>query len=344
MGWKGMDDFEPENKSLNLYSCKISVVISCRNEEGNLPTLLTALANQTYKDFELILMNDHSTDNTEAIILDSKDRFSDLVYVKSEQRGKKLALSEGIIPAKGELIITTDADCMPEPTWVETILKFYLENPSHMIICPVKMPGGKTLFTRVQQLEFITLIASGAGMAGAGMPIMANAANMAFTKEAWLKSRKDLKPEEQSGDDIFLLQSIKKRGGIIRFLRSKKAFTSTLPVKNIKAFFRQRRRWAGKSTAYTDWHLIFTACVVFGICLMQLLLLIWGIADKLYLYFFVFFFLLKYMYDTKFLLDVSDFFSLKSVPLYSFCLSVIYPFYIVITALSALFFKPRKWN
>ena len=65
---------------------------------------------------------------------------------------------------------------------------------------------------------FNTLIASGAGAAGASMPILCNGANLAFTKEAWMQSRLDLVDEQMSGDDIFLLQSIKKRGLFVGIL------------------------------------------------------------------------------------------------------------------------------
>lgn len=342
-GWKGTETFHPKKTSTEA-EYKVSVVISCRNEEKNLPKLLRHLENQTYRDFELVLVNDHSTDETGEIMREAEKHFPRLIYIEATGNGKKKAISEGIIAATGDLIITTDADCEPVPTWIDTIVQFQTENPSHLIICPIKLKDKKTFFSRLQLFEFTTLVASGAGAAGASYPIMCNAANMAFTKDAWLASQKDLKPEEQSGDDIFLLQSIKKKGGIIRFLRSKKAFSVTEPARNLKEFIRQRRRWAGKSTSYTDFHLIITACIVFGICLAQLMLLVGGIFNSLYLYFFLFFFIIKYWIDTKFLNDVGDFFSLPSVAFYSLCLSVVYPFYIVFTAVSATFFKPKKWK
>ncbi len=152
----------------------------------------------------------------------------------------------------------------------------------------------KIIFSRLQQVEFTSLVASGAGAIGAQYPVLCNAANMAFTKEAWLKSRNDLKPYEQSGDDIFLLQSIKRRGGMIRFLRSKKAFVETQPSKNLSDFIRQCRRWAGKSTSYTDRHLIAVATLVFGVCLAQLLMLALSFYNIFYFYFFIFFFVLKF--------------------------------------------------
>ena len=343
IGWKNIVVFRPKKTNFGKKE-RISVLIACKNEEKTLPNLINALKAQTYQDFELILINDHSTDRTEEIIWQNLIFFQNVVCINSQGKGKKSALAEGIERASGSLIITTDADCTPKKTWIETIANFQAEFSADLIVCPIKLSDEKGFFARLQQVEFTALTASSAGAVGAQMPIMCNGANLAFTKNAWLESRADLKPEEPSGDDIFLLQSVKKRGGTICFLRSGKAFVETKPAENLSAFIRQRRRWAGKSTAYTDWHAIAVACVVFGVCLTQLLLLAFSFTNELYLFFFLLFFALKFWADTKFLHLVSDFYSLKSVFFYSLCLSVIYPFYVVFTAVSAVFFKPKRWK
>jgi len=342
IGWNNLAVFRPNYSALENTE-KISVIVACKNEEKNLPVLINALKAQTYQDVELIFVNDHSTDQTEEIIGQNLAFFQNSVCINSQGSGKKSALAEGILHASGSLIITTDADCKPAKTWIETIARFQAESPSDLIVCPIKLSDESGFFARLQQVEFTALTASSAAAVGAQMPIMCNGANLAFTKNAWLESRADLKPDEQSGDDIFLLQSIKKRGGTIRFLRSERAFVETRSAENLRAFFRQRRRWAGKSTAYTDWHLIATACVVFGLCLALVLLLAFSFFSPIYWYFFLLFFALKCWTDIKFLNLVSDFYPMKSVVFYSLCLSAVYPFYVVFTAVSALFFKPKKW-
>lgn len=342
IGWQNIAVFRPNYTTLKNTE-KISVIVACKNEEKNLPVLINALKAQTYQNFELIFVNDHSTDQTEEIIEKNLTFFSNAICIDSQGNGKKSALAEGILRASGSLIITTDADCKPAKTWIETIAQFQTEFPSDLIVCPVKLSDESGFFARLQQVEFTALAASTVGAIGAQMPIMCNGANLAFTKSAWLESRADLKPDEQSGDDIFLLQSIKKRGGVIRFLRSKRAFVETKSAENLRTFVRQRRRWAGKSTAYTDWQLIAVACLIFGICLSQLLLLVFSFFSPIYWYFFLLFFALKCWTDIKFLQLASDFYPMKSTVFYSLCLSTIYPFYVVFTAISALFFKPKKW-
>ena len=193
-------------------------------------------------------------------------------------------------------------------------------------------------------LEFTTLVASTAGAAGAGMPILCNGANLAFKKNVWLESQADLHNEEQSGDDMFLLESVKKRKGIIRFLKSESAFVATEQVNTLGEFIKQRRRWSSKSTAYTDWQIIVTACLILSINLLSLSLLTLSFYNSNVFVVFLSLFLFKYAIDTAFLYSVRNFFQLNFIWIYSLLLSLIYPFYIVFIAFSALLFKPTKWK
>ncbi|MDO9153447.1 MAG: glycosyltransferase [Paludibacter sp.] len=338
-GWKRIAYFD--SKATNITTFKISVVIACRNEVKNLPNLFSALQLQTYHNFELIIVNDHSTDGTQAMIESNFAFFKNISVIQSKKYGKKNAIAEGIHKACGELIITTDADCVPAPAWIETIVNFYGNSKADMIICPVKITENKSLFSKLQALEFTSLIASGAGAAGAGMPIMCNAANLAFTKKAWLESQKDLHYEEHSGDDIFLLLSIKKRKGKILFLKTQNALVYTQPSLSLKAFFKQRRRWAGKSKFYTDWQIIIVASIVFGISILQVFFLF---LSFFYIHFFPQYLIIlvaKFVTDCLFLNYVNSFFHLKHVFKNSLIISLIYPFY-TITAFFGTFFPGKS--
>ena len=95
-------------------------------------------------------------------------------------------------------------------------------------------------------------------------------------------------------------------------LKSSKAFVYTSTVPTLKSFIRQRQRWTSKSTVYTDWQVIFTACTVFLVSLIQIALLAFSIYDLLYLYLFA----------------------------VVFIMSLLYPFYIVVVAITGLMSKP----
>ena len=323
---------------------KISVIVACRNEKNHIRQLISCLAQQSFQDYELILVNDHSVDATRNYILSAQKTYPKIQLVDAVGYGKKNGLKEGILISTGELIITTDADCMPSFHWLESIVCFYEKYPADLIICPVKFSGKNNLFSNLQALEFTSLIASGAGAAGAGMPVLCNGANLAFTKRSWIDSQSDLHVEEMSGDDMFLLESIKKRRGVVRFLKSESAFVNTEPSNTLKEFIKQRRRWTSKSPAYTDWQIIFTACVVFSVNLLLVTLLSLAFIHPAFLYIFAVIFLSKYVLDTFFLNSVRNFFQLNNVGIYSILLSVIYPFYIVLIAFSTLLVKPGRWK
>ena len=342
LGWKRIFSYEP--KGITDLDFPVSIIVPCKNEQENIMKLITCLAQQSYQNFELIIVNDHSTDATLNYIRRAKKDFSNILVIDAEGHGKKNALKEGIIKAKSNLIITIDADCMPSYHWIEAIANFYKRFPCDLIICPLGLSDKDNLFSRVQALEFTSLVGSAAGAAGAGMPILCNGANLAFTKEVWLKSHKDLHDEEQSGDDIFLLESIKKSGGKIRFIKSEAAFVKTKPPKNISEFIQQRRRWAGKSIFYSDWQLIFTAAIVFSISLISLAYLAMSIEKWQYIIGFLVLFVFKYAIDTYFLYIVRRFFQLDRIWVYSLVLSFFYPFYVIFIAISSLTFRPKKWK
>lgn len=340
-GWKKLPDFTSGKSNKNILS--VSVIVPCHNEEKNLLSLFEALSVQTYQDFELLLINDHSTDATESIIKNHLPIFRYAVYFSSKEKGKKKALQEAIELARGELIITTDADCTPSNKWIETIMDFYSQQRCDLIMGPVKMKNGSSFFQRLQVLEFVSLIATGAATAALGKPILCNGANLAFLKKIFLESKNDLHEEELSGDDIFLLQSIKKRNGKIQFLKSTEAFTETQTCKTISEFFKQRKRWASKSKVYRDKFTVFIALLVFLICFNILILLVASIMQPIFWKIFVIVFIFKYLLDSGFLATVSKFFSLENVWLDAFFLSLFYPFYVVLVGLAGSVFKQKKW-
>jgi cellulose synthase/poly-beta-1,6-N-acetylglucosamine synthase-like glycosyltransferase len=342
IGWNKLPDIEP-NKT-ELPSISISVLIPCKNEQENIAKLITIVLQQTYQNFELILINDHSIDSTREIIENIQKKYPNIQFINALGFGKKNALKEGILKAKGELIVTTDADCSPTFHWLETIVSFQTQFPTDLLICPVRLSNKGTFFSKIPALEFASLVGVAAGSAGAGMPVLCNGANLSFKKSVWLKCQLDLHEEEQSGDDMFLLESVKKRKGIIRFLKSESAFVKTKEADNLVEFIKQRRRWASKSTAYTDIEIILTAIIVFSINLLLILLIGFSIFEpKLWLVFFVVFGC-KYLVDALFLHSIRTFFQLDRIWLYSLLLSLLYPFYIVYTATSAIIIKPVNWK
>ena len=321
-----------------------SVIVACKNEDICLPKLIECIVRQRFTNFELILVNDNSVDSTRAIMIDASLKYSNVKYKDSRGFGKKNAIREGIEIATGNFIVTTDADCNMSPEWLNTIVSYQSKYNCDLIICPVILSKDTSLFTKLQYLEFVTLVASGAGASGNNMPIMCNGANLAFKKNAWVESQADLREDILSGDDVFLLQSIKKRKGTTRFLKSVNAIVVAKHSKSIGEFITQRQRWASKSTAYTDWHLIFTSCVVFSISLLILILFSSSFVSIKYFFLLCYVVLFKYLVDLFFIYKIQLFFKIEKPIVYSLMLSAFHPFYIVFISFSSLFTRNIKWK
>ena len=114
---------------------KISIIIAMRNEEANIISCLQAISEQNYSStlFEVIVVDDHSSDNSISVVKQFSQSHKDAISIfllelkegSSENRFKKMAISEGIKKASGELIITTDADCIAGKNWLKCIASYY---------------------------------------------------------------------------------------------------------------------------------------------------------------------------------------------------------------------------
>jgi cellulose synthase/poly-beta-1,6-N-acetylglucosamine synthase-like glycosyltransferase len=334
-GWNRIPLFIPEKK-VKIDGLFLSVIVSARNEENNLKKLLEAITAQTYSDFELILVNDHSEDYSVAVIQSFAEHDPRIKWIEAKGYGKKNALKEGITAASGEIIIQTDADCSMFPEWLQAIAEYIGSGESDLIIGPVRMQPGN-FFGKMQALEFMSLVASGAGAAGVRNPIMCNGANLIYKKKVREELVSGLHEEYFSGDDMFLLQAAKKAGKKIDFLKSREAMVTTNPMKTIRHFFRQRGRWSSKSPAYRDLFLIFTTVVVFGISVWMLFLFFTAQWILLLIVFSI-----KLLVDLFFLSSVAGFFSLRKCLKWIVPVACTYPFYILLSVLTGVFMK-NKW-
>ena len=338
--------FHSVNKN-NLV--KVSVLIAARNEEKNIEKLLESLKKQSFSKelFEVIIVNDHSTDNTDEIINDfiNKNKELDVKLLKAEKTGKKHAISQALHSAINELIIVTDADCVLNDLWIESIVGFYQEEKCKMILAPVLLSPAENLFEKMQVLEHLSLIGSTAGSASIGFPVMCNGANMAYERKAALeveKFRKDF--DIPSGDDMFLLEQFVKCYGHnnVKFLLSKSAVVKTKTCKTIKDFFRQRRRWVSKTKSYTSWKVIVTALIVlfFNLSIISLLVSAFFVPALWSIY--ILLTLLKFFIDFPLLKNITNFMNQGSLLKWVLPLEIIYPFYVVFTALSGTIFTKLK--
>ena len=343
-GWKKIPHFRTPEK---IAQTGISVIIPVRNEEGNLPGLISDLNKQNYPNeyFEIILVNDHSTDRSVEIIKDSIAGFSYISLADNPGRGKKQAIIHGANLSHFDFIITSDADCRRGKNWLAAFAGFLHENKPRMILGPVLPLPGAGFLEKAKALEFISLVASGAGAAGQGHPIMANGANLGFYKEELSLTKNPLKEEIPSGDDLFLMLNVKKNDpGNILFLKSGDAAVYTAMPKTWKSFLLQRKRWVSKSRFYRDFDLVFTALVVFLTNLLLTFSLIAGFFSISWLMGFFALWILKMTPDLIFLRSATRFFGLKKLMRLFFPVQLIYFIYVSFAAFVGLMGGSYTWK
>lgn len=309
----------------------VSVIVACRNEEMNIPLLLADIALQNYPPdlYELIVVDDNSSDSTFKVA-SGFTGIKNLKVLKNNGRGKKKALRKGIEASTGKLIITTDADCRVEKSWIRTIASFQVENNPEMIICPVRLEGGKGFFSGFQELEFLSLQGITAGTAVSGNPVMCNGANLAFLKDIYSAYAGNLHNELVSGDDVFLLHCLKRDNrNKIDWIESEEALVITGASGTLGSFLQQRARWISKAGYYSDKYTRILAIVTFVTICLQAFLTAAAFFSPEFLMVFMAALLIKSVPDIMVLHNTTGRYNRKNLMKWFLPAQVVYPFYVL---------------
>lgn len=319
----------------------ISVIIPARNEEENISILLNSLKAQSYAEplFEVIVVDDYSTDRTPAIVRNCGMSNVLLISLK-EVLGesvinsyKKKAIEVGINASKGELIVTTDADCVVPEKWLEQIAAAYTESKASMMVMPVAIKYRSRFIEIFQALDFMTL----QGITGAAVHrkihSMCNGANLAYTRKAFDEVNGfDQIDHIASGDDMLLMHKMVQQHKKIIYLKTEDVIVTTKAVTSVKEFFRQRIRWASKADKYDDKSLFPVLLMVY---LFNAAMLIIGLSaffiNPSVLYVVGGILLLKTIVEIIFLTPVATFFKMKILLWY---FPLMQPFHIFYTVIS----------
>lgn len=317
----------------------VSIIVPFRNESYILNQLSESLIAQEYpkEHFEIILVNDHSTDQSVQFAESyCREENYKLLHLPEGKNGKKYALEYGISHARGKYILCTDADCRPGKDWLKSMLNALHTGNHKMLSGPVAIENTQDALTGFQALEFLSLVGSGAGAIGAGRPIMCNGANLMYEKEAFgqvngFEGNKHIR----GGDDIFLLEKFRKTFGpnSIGFARDRRAIVYTTAVSGLGAFINQRFRWVAKSPAYRDAFMIFTALVVMLFNLGIVISLIWGFISLNAFLLFAAAYVFKCLVDLPLLWKVTGFAGQRRLLRNYVSYQLIYPFFIVFSGI-----------
>lgn len=249
-GWRSefAKAWHAERETDGQEAVKVSLVIPARDAANTLGTLLQDLhAQQWPKELlEVIVVDDASTDGTAEIVRSMMRTWPGLRLVISQGEGKKAAITHGVNEAGGEWLVLTDADARCGPKRIARIMEAVATHAPDILLMPVETLGNGSFLQTLQADEQAALLGAAAGMALQGRPLLANGANMAFRKHAFLAVGGYAGDKWASGDDVILLRRMLKAGKHAAYLLHPDVLVTVQAENGMRAFWRQRLRWAGK--------------------------------------------------------------------------------------------------
>jgi cellulose synthase/poly-beta-1,6-N-acetylglucosamine synthase-like glycosyltransferase len=261
---------------------------------------------------------------------------------------KKKAISFGIKQSHGEIIVTTDADCVHDPNWLRKLVSSF-DSTTGFVSGPVSFVPLKNIFSKIQTLEFAGLVLSGAGLISIGKPTICSGANLAFRKSVYYElNGYDDQLHLSSGEDELFMQKIAAETDYsIKFRWTIESVVFTQPNKNIHDFFQQRKRWSSKGLYYKNKLLIIRLILIYMFYLSittQLLLTI--LFSKLFLISLIFCLILKFVLEYKIISKGIDYLFKHDLMKYFLITELFQIIYLTLAGVSGIFgnfkWKDRK--
>ncbi len=353
-GWHALENWEiPTGYTPQT---KVTVIVPARNEEKKIIECLTSIVTTEYPSnlLEVIVVDDHSTDQTAQLVKDFSVKhpnvrllpLADFTRNRKINSYKKLAIKTAISLSEGELIVTTDADCVVPVDWLQLMVSFYELKKVCFIAAPVNLYRESSAFEKFQSLDFLGLM----GVTGAGIRLgwmnMCNGANLAYAKSAFEKINGFEGIDFMaSGDDIFLMQKMAAYfPDKIGFLKNKKATVFTLAKPDVKSFFAQRLRWATKSGNYQEWKITTVLVVVFFYCCAIVFSLFAAFSSIKWAILFVVLLTVKSLVDYIFLREMAVYFNRTDLLQKYWAAQVLHIIYIVTIGTVSNLKKQYDWK
>lgn len=236
----------------------VSVIICAKNEANNLKQYLPTVLKQDYPNFEVVVVNDCSTDETATILSYFCQHYNHLSLVTVLQKdkigqGKKYALIQGIKAARHDYLLLTDADCMPaSPHWISLMMRHFKPNIG-IVLGYAPFFTQKGFLNRICRHENVFTAAQYLGFALAGMPYMGVGRNLAYRKSLFDPQILAQKKQVASGDDDLFVNAVATAQNTAIELDVRSFCYSATPT-SWKNWFRQKQRHLSTGKYYQFYH------------------------------------------------------------------------------------------
>lgn len=247
--------FYKDTSIVNPKNPAVSVIIAARNEYHNLSKKLVNILTQDYPDFEVIVVNHASNDETVDYLKELGAKYPHLKVVNIERElnfftGKKFPLSLGIKSAKNDLLLLTDADCEPvSDRWISSMVQNYNEDTEIVLgYGPYKKTKGflnlviryDTFMVAMQYLSYSLV----------GMPYMGVGRNLSYSRSMFFRNKGFTSHYKvvSGDDDLFINQVATKKNTRIDI--DQDSFMYSDPKTDFKTWIRQKMRHMGAGKYY----------------------------------------------------------------------------------------------
>lgn len=237
----------------------VSVIICARNEAENLEVNLPFILEQDYPDYEVIVVNDCSNDNTEIVLTKYQNKYKNLKITniledKKFTHGKKLALTVGIKAAKNDIILLTDADCKPlSNKWIEKIANNFNREKS-IVLGYGKYSRKKGFLNSYIRFDTMWIALQYFCFAMIGKPYMGVGRNLAYRKSLFFEKKGFANHYHilSGDDDLFINENATKENTAIEY--SLVSHTESIPKKRFNEWFNQKKRHLSTGKYYKGKH------------------------------------------------------------------------------------------
>ena len=234
----------------------ISVIVCAKNEEENVKNFIPLLAEQDYPQFEIVLIDDASSDGTLDVLEEYEKKYPNIKLVKVENNeafwgNKKFALTLGIKAAKYEYLLFTDADCYPvSKDWITKMSSQFTQQKNIVLGYGAYEKIAGTFLNKLIRFETLLAATQMFSWAKIGKPYTGVGRNMAYKREEFFKVRgfMDHMKIRSGDDDLFINQAANGTNTTICFAQD--SFTYSKPKTTFKEWFTQKRRHVSTAGHY----------------------------------------------------------------------------------------------
>lgn len=326
----------------------VSVVIAARNEEQNLLNNLPLIFEQNHPDFEVIVVNDCSFDDTQDVLRAFEEKYDNLKVVNLTESntfsgGKKFAVTMGIKAAKNDIIVFTDADCKPSSkNWLREMAMQFSDN-TEIVLGYGGYEAKNNFVNALIRFDTVSIAIQYFSFAMIGIPYMGVGRNMAYRKSLFFKNKGFAKHQHiKSGDDDLFVNEVGSKQNTTVAL-SQQAATISKPKLTFKEWFAQKRRHLTTGTKYKWYHQLILGLLslssmtyLASFCVLMITLFYWQIVLSIFLIR-VLLQVIIYQQSVK---KIGEEGLWYLAPFLEIVLLLIYPLFV----LSNIFIKPPTWK